>query len=133
MRGDELRKDPDEEFEWRDKRTTEAMNLLYKLCEDEDISHDDFLECISGVTEKLRKCLWGVRMDKILEKLPKVHTNILKDLRYKMCNEKDKEMAIRTGCFFRGYVNCLRQQNLLTDDELWELYHHSITEDDFAK
>ena len=127
------RKDPDDEIKWRDEKTTEAINLIERLFENEDVSHDSFLKCINSVTEKLRECLKGEKMEKILEKLPKAHADILKDLHYNMSREKDKEMAIRMGCYFRGYVNCLRQAKLLTYDEVSYLNHQSITEDDYTK
>ena len=52
--GDEIRKDPDEEFAWRDRRATHVQGLLDKLLEDDSIEHDAFLKCI----ETMEKALW---------------------------------------------------------------------------
>ena len=52
--GDDIRKDPDEEFKWRDRRATVVHTLLDKLMEDDEIEHDAFLKCI----ETMEKALW---------------------------------------------------------------------------
>ena len=39
--GDWERKDPDEEFAWRDRKATVVQTLLDKLMEDDGIEHDD--------------------------------------------------------------------------------------------
>ena len=44
--GDWERKDPDEEFAWRDRKATVVQTLLDKLMEDDGIEHDAFLNCI---------------------------------------------------------------------------------------
>ena len=51
----EIRKDPDEEFELRDRRVMEINKLLEKLLEDENIEHDAFMECIDDVTATICK------------------------------------------------------------------------------
>ena len=55
--GDWLRKDPDEEFEWRDRRILGVSKLLDRLIEDEEIDHDVFLECVDDVTTRICKAL----------------------------------------------------------------------------
>ena len=52
--GDEIRKDPDEEFVQRDRKATVVQTLLDKLMEDDEIDHDAFLKCI----ETMEKALW---------------------------------------------------------------------------
>ena len=52
--GDDIRKDPDEEFKWRDRMATVVQTLLDKLMEDDAIEHDAFLKCI----ETMEKALW---------------------------------------------------------------------------
>ena len=54
---DEIRKDPDEEFELRDRRVMEINKLLEKLLEDENIDHDVFMECVDDVTTSICKAL----------------------------------------------------------------------------
>ena len=53
----EIRKDPDEEFELRDRRVMEINKLLEKLLEDENIDHDVFMECVDDVTTSICKAL----------------------------------------------------------------------------
>ena len=55
--GDWERKDPDEEFTWRDHRVMEINKLLERLLEDENIDHDVFLECVDDVTTRICKAL----------------------------------------------------------------------------
>lgn len=55
--GDWERKDPDEEFEWRDRRTLEIHKLLDRLLDDETIEHDVFLECVDDVTARICKAM----------------------------------------------------------------------------
>ena len=55
--GDWERKDPDEEFEWRDRRTLEIHKLLDRLLDDENIEHDVFMECVDDVTATICKAL----------------------------------------------------------------------------
>ena len=55
--GDWERKDPDEEFNWRDHRVMEINKLLERLLEDENIDHDVFLECVDDVTTRICKAL----------------------------------------------------------------------------
>jgi hypothetical protein len=52
--GDWERKDPDEEFAWRDRKATVVQTLLDKLMDDDGIEHDAFLKCI----ETMEKALW---------------------------------------------------------------------------
>lgn len=54
---DEIRKDPDEEFELRDRRVMEIHKLLDRLLEDENIEHDAFMECIDDVTARICKAM----------------------------------------------------------------------------
>ena len=54
---DEIRKDPDEEFELRDRRVMEINKLLGKLLEDENIEHDEFINCVDDVTTRICKAL----------------------------------------------------------------------------
>ena len=54
---DEIRKDPDEEFAWREHRVTEINKLLDRLLEDENIDHDVFLNCVDDVTTRICKAL----------------------------------------------------------------------------
>lgn len=53
----EIRKDPDEEFDLRDRRVMEINKLLNRLLEDENIEHDAFMECIDDVTATICKAL----------------------------------------------------------------------------
>ena len=53
----EIRKDPDEEFDLRDRRVMEINKLLEKLLEDENIDHDAFMECIDDVTATICQAL----------------------------------------------------------------------------
>lgn len=53
----EIRKDPDEEFELRDRRVMEINKLLEKLLEDESIDHDVFMECVDDVTARICKAM----------------------------------------------------------------------------
>lgn len=53
----EIRKDPDEEFELRDRRVMEIKKLLDRLLEDENIDHDVFLNCVDDVTTNICKAL----------------------------------------------------------------------------
>ena len=55
--GDWERKDPDEEFDLRDKRIIEINKLLDRLLESEDIEHDAFIECVDDVTARICKAL----------------------------------------------------------------------------
>ncbi len=55
--GDGERKDPDEEFELRDRRVMEINKLLEKLLEDENIDHDVFMECVDDVTARICKAM----------------------------------------------------------------------------
>ena len=55
--GDWERKDPDEEFELRDRRVMEINKLLEKLLEDENIEHDEFINCVDDVTTRICKAL----------------------------------------------------------------------------
>lgn len=55
--GDWERKDPDEEFEWRDRRTLEIHKLLDRLLDDENIEHDVFLNCVDDVTARICKAM----------------------------------------------------------------------------
>ena len=55
--GDWERKDPDEEFEMRDRRIIEINKLLDRLLESEDIEHDAFIECVDDVTTRICKAL----------------------------------------------------------------------------
>ena len=55
--GDWERKDPDEEFEMRDRMVMEINKLLERLLEDENIEHDVFMECIDDVTARICKAL----------------------------------------------------------------------------
>lgn len=55
--GDWERKDPDEEFEWRDRRTLEIHKLLDRLLDDEAIEHDVFLNCVDDVTARICKAM----------------------------------------------------------------------------
>lgn len=55
--GDWERKDPDEEFELRDRRVMEINKLLERLLEDENIDHDVFLKCVDDVTTRICKAL----------------------------------------------------------------------------
>lgn len=57
LMGDWERKDPDEEFELRDRRVMEINKLLEKMLEDENIDHDAFMECIDDVTATICKVL----------------------------------------------------------------------------
>lgn len=54
---DEIRKDPDEEFELRDRRVMEIHKLFDRLLEDENIEHDAFMECIDDVTARICKAM----------------------------------------------------------------------------
>ena len=53
----EIRKDPDEEFELRDRRVMEIHKLLDRLLEDENIEHDEFINCVDDVTARICKAL----------------------------------------------------------------------------
>ncbi len=55
--GDWERKDPDEEFDLRDRRIIEINKLLDRLLESEDIEHDAFIECVDDVTARICKAL----------------------------------------------------------------------------
>lgn len=55
--GDWERKDPDEEFELRDRRVMEINKLLERLLEDENIEHDEFINCVDDVTTSICKAL----------------------------------------------------------------------------
>ena len=57
--GDWERKDPDEEFAWRDRRATVVQTLLDKLMEDDGIEHDAFLNCINTMEKALWETLRG--------------------------------------------------------------------------
>ena len=57
--GDAMRKDPDEEFYWRDSRTLEVHKLVDRLLDEEDLDHEDFLKCVNDVEEIIRKTLRG--------------------------------------------------------------------------
>ena len=50
-------KDPDEEFEWKDKRIMNIEKLLERLLEDENIEHDEFTRCVDDVTARICKAL----------------------------------------------------------------------------
>lgn len=52
--GDWERKDPDEEFKWRDHKTMQVEQLLDRLLDTDDIDHDVFLNCI----ETCEKAIW---------------------------------------------------------------------------
>ena len=54
---DEIRKDPDEEFDWREHRVSQINTLLEKLLEDENIDHDVFLNCVDDVTTSICKAM----------------------------------------------------------------------------
>lgn len=51
------RKDPDDEFNWRDRRTTEVEDLLNRLLDNDEIEHDAFLNCINTVEKTIRETL----------------------------------------------------------------------------
>jgi len=68
-------------------------------------------------------------MENILKKLPKVHACRLDLLLNNIHEAKDKETQLRVSCYYRGYVACLRNQNLIDDDEFFYLSHHSVFED----
>ena len=55
--GDWERKDPDEEFAWKDRRIMGVTKLLDRLLEDENIDHDVFRECVDDVTARICKAL----------------------------------------------------------------------------
>ena len=57
--GDDIRKDPDDEFKWRDRRATVVQTLLDKLMEDDGIEHDAFLNCINTMEKALWETLRG--------------------------------------------------------------------------
>ena len=50
-------KDPDEQFAWNDRRIMEVKNLLDRLLEDENIDHDEFINCVDDVTARICKAL----------------------------------------------------------------------------
>lgn len=54
---DEIRKDPDEEFDWREHRVSQINTLLDRLLEDENIDHDVFMECVDDVTARICKAM----------------------------------------------------------------------------
>lgn len=51
------RKDPDDEFNWRDRRTMEVERLLNRLLDNDEIEHDAFLNCIYTVEKTIRETL----------------------------------------------------------------------------
>ena len=52
--GDWERKDPDDEFNWRNYKTMQVEQLLDKLLDRDDIDHDVFFNCI----ETCEKAIW---------------------------------------------------------------------------
>ena len=52
-----ITKDPDEQFNWNDRRITEVEKLLDRLLEDEEIDQDEFDKCVDEVTARICKTL----------------------------------------------------------------------------
>lgn len=50
-------KDPDEQFDFNDKRIIEVKKLLDRLLDDENIDQDAFNECVDDVTARICKTL----------------------------------------------------------------------------
>ena len=50
-------KDPDEQFEFNDRRIMDVKTLLDRLLEDENIDQDVFNECVDDITSRICKAL----------------------------------------------------------------------------
>ena len=68
------------------------------------------------------------KLDEILSKLSNRHSFIIKDLLEKF-NRCDNEYRNLYGCYFRGYINCLVQSELIDCDEWKYLRHLSLFEE----
>ena len=62
-------------------------------------------------------------LENILEKLPEIHAKTLKNVIKNIDKEKNSQLKYRIASYFRGYVNCLKNVNLITVDEFFFLNH----------